>query len=355
MTQTIRSPWSLLLAFLVTAAAVSAGPLPPLPAQGEVQIPAQAVGDSTGRTITVHLRYPEGRLDKIKPTTGLMLSLHNWGGKGFGGAPSPEVLAKRYDVVAIGVDYFQSGDNPKDVVPYDFGVYQTCDALRALYYVFQSLGDRHIAFDKTRIYVTGGSGGGNVSLMANKFAPHTFACVVDVSGMASLTDDIAYNLPGGSGLDARYSRNTNSPAYLSPGMQELRDTGNPKHLALAAEWKNAAKVVSIHGQDDGSCLFPDKQRVIKAMQDAGFDATLHAIGKADADGVVILNSGHSIGNRTELVDRFAGSYLTATNPALCRLKGPTDFERKSVLTFPIQGGSCTVSFAKDWPELIFKK
>jgi hypothetical protein len=33
-----------------------------------------------------------------------MLSLHNWGGTGFTGAPAPETLAKRYDVVAIGVD-----------------------------------------------------------------------------------------------------------------------------------------------------------------------------------------------------------------------------------------------------------
>ena len=71
-------------------------------------------------------------------------------------------------------------------------------------------------FASGRIYATGGSGGGNVSLMANKLAPRTFACTIDLCGMKKLSDDIAYNLPGGSGLDARWSRDPKSSNYLSP-------------------------------------------------------------------------------------------------------------------------------------------
>ena len=40
-------------------------------------------------------------------------------------------------------------------------------------------------------------GGGNITLMVNKLAPRTFAAAIDMSGMARLTDDIAFNLPGG--------------------------------------------------------------------------------------------------------------------------------------------------------------
>ncbi|MFH1477170.1 MAG: DUF2920 family protein [Verrucomicrobiota bacterium] len=328
--------------------------LPSMSIQDEVLIPAQDLAEVTGRTVKVYIRYPEGRTNAVQASTGLMLSLHNWGGTGFTGAPDPEILAKRYNVVAIGVDYFQSGNQHANL-PYDFGCYQACDALRGLYYVIQSLTNRGIAFDHTRIYVTGGSGGGNVSLMANKLAPHTFACVIDLSGMASLTDDIAFNLPGGSSLNARYSRDPNSPSFLSKGMQALRDPGNPAHLALAVKWGNAAKIVVVHGKDDSSCLCTDKQRVVGAMQKAGLDVTPHYLGKQEIDGAIIRDSGHSIGNRTELVERFAGTYLTPSSPKLCRLQGPTDFERRSIMEFPTSDGICTVSYAKGWPEITFNK
>ena len=333
---------------------MTANQTPSVPTQDVVLIPAQDAGGVTGRTVRVYIHYPEGRADAVKASTGLMLSLHNWGGSGFSGAPDPDMLAKRYDVVAIGVDYFQSGNEHANL-PYDFGLYQAGDALRGLYYVFQSLTNRGIVFDHTRIYVTGGSGGGNVSLMANKLAPHTFACVIDISGMASLTDDIAFNLPGGSSLNARYSKVPIPPSFLSKSMQELRDLGNPTHLALAAKWKNSAKIVVIHGQDDDACLCVDKQRAVGAMQQAGLDVTPHYIGKQDIDGAIIMDSGHAIGNRTELLERFAGTYLAPSSSKLCRLQGPTDFERQTILEFPTSDGICRISYAKGWPEITLNK
>jgi predicted esterase len=339
-----------LLAAVFAPAAVGSSPALP-ETSGTVAIPAQDAAGVRDRTVLVHIRYPSGRLAGVRPTTGLMLSLHNWGGQGFSGAPDPVKLVERYDVVAIGVDYLQSGDKPTDPLPYDCGCFQACDALRALFHVFQGLSDVGVAFDRTRIYTTGGSGGGNVSLMAAKFAPHTFACVVDVSGMASLTDDIAFGLPGGAGLNARYSRNPASPSFLSPGMQELRDPGNPVHLMPPKASRNVATIVSIHGRDDAACPWDDKDRVVAAMRRAKWDATLHTIAKQDVDGGVIRDSGHGIGDRTELVEKFAGRYLKPGSPDLRRLKGPTDFERRSVLRFPTSDGVVVVSFAAGWPEL----
>src|SRR5204863_409622 len=133
---------------------------------------------------------PGGELRQVKPTTGLMLSLHNWGGRGFAGTADAKSLAERFNVVAVGVDYLQSGDNASNDIPepYDFGYLQALDALRALHFVFDGLQSRGIAFAKGRIFATGGSGGGNVTLMVNKLAPRTFACVIDLCGMARLTD-----------------------------------------------------------------------------------------------------------------------------------------------------------------------
>lgn len=60
-----------------------------------------------------------------------MLSLHNWGGVGFVGAPDPAALVDAMDLVVIGVDYLQSGpDEALQGLPYDFGYLQALDALR---------------------------------------------------------------------------------------------------------------------------------------------------------------------------------------------------------------------------------
>ena len=341
----------------------NAAPVTKLPdANGSVVIQVQDDPSKPARPLTIHLRYPAkpkgaGTIANVSATTGLMLDLHNWGGVTFEGAPSPDKLANTFDVIAIGVQYYQSGDkdDPKDPVPYDFGYLQTMDALRALHFVYQSLIDTHHPFDHTRIYGTGGSGGGNVIQMCNKFAPRTFACIVDLSGMASLTDDIAFNLPGGANLNARYSRDKSSPAYLAPGMQEIRDLGNPAHLAQAAKLGNHCKVVVIHGEDDPSCLASDKRRVVEAMRAAGLDVESHFIAKGDADGKLIKNSAHSIGNRTELLMHFAGDYLSPASGKMCRLNGPSDFERREVISYPTTGGEHLISFRNGGPTLAFNK
>ncbi|HOZ47620.1 MAG TPA: hypothetical protein PK468_13505, partial [Candidatus Hydrogenedentes bacterium] len=196
-------------------------PWPALPeADGEVMISAQEWPFEPGpREVKVYLRYPGGRIENVTGVTGLMLTLHNWGGTGYVGTADPERVTERYNVIAIGVDYLQSGpyeDEDRAKAPYDFGYLQALDALRALYYVGHALDAKAIGYARGRIYCTGGSGGGNVTLMANKLAPRTFACAVDMCGMAKLADDIAYGIPGRTRLNAGYSRDAASAAYLAP-------------------------------------------------------------------------------------------------------------------------------------------
>ena len=72
--------------------------------------------------------------------------------------------------------------------------------------------------------------------MANKLAPRTFAAIVDMCGMAKLSDDIAFGIEGGSSLNAGYSQDPESPEYLTPDAQALRDLGNPTHLKQMVDW-----------------------------------------------------------------------------------------------------------------------
>ncbi len=183
-----------------------------------VTLPAQEWPHKPGpRTITASVHYPDGTLASVDRATGLMLTLHNWGGTNCAGTANPDALAKRLNVVAICVNYLQSGRQASidDPEPYDFGYLQGLDALRALWFVFDGLQQRELRFDSRRIFATGGSGGGNVTQMVNKLAPRTFTCIVDMCGMAKLSDDIAFNLPAGSGLNARWRRDPDSLNWLS--------------------------------------------------------------------------------------------------------------------------------------------
>ncbi len=337
---------------LLTCVIARASDMPVLPEKsGQVTLSVQDDPAKPARELTVYIRYPKGARASISEQTGLMLILHNWGGRGFSGAPYSDALAADYNMVLIGVDYFQSGDDPKDPTPYDFGYLQAMDALRGLYCVYAGLDHLKIPFDHRRIYGGGGSGGGNVIQMANKFAPRTFACIVDLSGMASLTDDIAFNMPGGSGLNARYSRDPASPAYLAPHMQEIRDLGNPAHLTTMAQVGNRCKTVVIHGENDGSCLAADKRRMVNNMREAGLAVDAHFISAKDVDGKLILNSGHSLGNRHALLRHFAGAYLVLEGENACKLAAPNDFEKAECITYAVTGGKYTIDFTKGWPVI----
>lgn len=339
--------------FTVPCLAEETKPAPKLPEiSGKVEIVVRDGPDKPARNLAVHLVYGKNRLSTVTAKTGLMLSLHNWGGTIWDNTPNPNHLAEHYDLLVIGVTYYQSGDKDTDPEPYDYSYLQTMDVLRALHYVYRALQKEGHPFDATRIYGTGGSGGGHVTQMASKFAPSTFACIIDLSGMASLNDDMAFHLPGGSPANARYSRDPASPAYLSLDMQEIRDLGHPAHLALQAK-AGRPKVVVIHGEDDPVCLASDKHRVTNAMRTAGLDVDPHFITKAEIDGQVIMNSGHQIGDRTRLLTHFAGKYLSPDSDQVCRLTKPNDFDRRGVIAYPTSGGVHTISYAGEVPTLTF--
>jgi predicted esterase len=325
---------------------------PALPARsGSVLIPVQEWTFQPGpRSVVVHLRYPGSELGHVKPTTGLMLSLHNWGGTAFVGTADPDWLAREFEVVAIGVDYLQSGavaalEGP----PYDFGYLQALDCLRALHYVITALERRGVAFDSKRLYATGGSGGGNVALMANKLAPRTFAGVIDLCGMKRLSDDLAFDLPGGSPLNARYRRDPASPYYLPPDRQELHFLGHPGHLRVMRTLGGTAKVISVHGQDDTVCPFADAREFAANARAAGLDLETWHLNAELLDGKVFTDTGHALGDRSLIVGRVAGHYLRPGAPAALRRAGPTDFERREVIRYPTVKGAYALDYREGFP------
>lgn len=322
------------------------------PTNDQVFIPAQSWPQQPGpRLVRTSVYYPNGKLENVGQQTGIMLTLHNWGGEDCAGTANPQALANRLDVVAICVNYLQSGRKAsvEDPEPYDFGYLQALDALRALAFVRDGLKLREIAYDDSRLFCTGGSGGGNVTQMANKLAPRTFACVIDMCGMKKLSDDIAFNRPGGSGLNARWSQDVNSRNFLSSDEQEIRFVGNPQHLATMKSLEPTSKIIVVHGVDDTTCPFTDAQEMVANMQAAKLDVEPHFIAKDDLDGAVFTSSGHALGNRTEIVFRVAEKYLAADTTHSLRRNGPSDFDRREDVRYETSNGAFVISYETGIP------
>ncbi len=355
---TTRAYRLLFVFVLASSVAVAQGAeWPVLPkADGTTMIPAQdSPYHPTPRQVKVYITYPGGSVEHVKPTTGLMLSIHNWGGTGARGTASPKYLVKNYDVVAINVDYLQSGKYDRSV-PYDFGYLQALDALRALWFVCNGLEKAGKAFHRGRIYSTGGSGGGNVTLMVNKLAPRTFACIIDCSGMARLTDDIAFGLDGGSRLDAGYKRDPSHPHHLTKDAQLLRFVGYPPHLRKMKALGNACKIIISHGSSDHVCPIEDAREMAANMKEAGLDVEAHFITKADIDGKVIQNTGHGVGNRTLIVDKWAGKYLRPDSPQAAVREGKCDFAlRDEKVRYAGPNGAYVISYKAGYPVGRFEK
>jgi len=322
---------------------------PALPEKnGPVELAAQEWPLRPGpRSVRVLVHYPKGTLESVNETTGLMLTLHNWGGTDCVGTADPKQLAARYNVVALCVNYLQSGkaDSIDGPEAYDFGYLQALDALRALHWLESGLTKRGKPFQPRRTYCTGGSGGGNVSLMANKLAPRTFACVVDLCGMKKLSDDIAFNQPGGSDLNARFSRDPKHANFLTLDHQELRFVGNPDHIAEMKRMQCEAKIISVHGVDDVTCPFADAEELAFWMKRAKLDFVPHWIAKKDLDGKVFTSSGHALGNRTEIVESVARPYLIDGG----RVGAKSDFQRKEEIRYRTTNGVFVISYAEGYP------
>lgn len=317
-----------------------------------VTIPAQEWPQHPGpRTVGVSVHYPGGKLENVNARTGLMLSLHNWGGSGCIGTANPVELAERFNVVCLCVDYLQSGPKASimDPEPYDFGYLQALDALRSLAWLERSFTEQQIPFAHGRIYATGGSGGGNVTLMVNKLAPRTFACCIDLCGMAKLSDDIAFNLPGGSDLNARYVKDVKHPYYLSPDHQELRFVGHPEHLKTMKELRNVCRMLVVHGVDDHTCPIEDAREMAANMQTAGLLVEPKWVSKTDLDGKVFSSSGHSLGNRTLIVQSLADKYLRPDGPQAAVRSGPSDFQLKEDVVFKTANGRFVISYRAGYP------
>ena len=283
----------------------------------------------------------------ITANTGLMLVLHNWGGV-YNSAEYVKwckTFADRFNVIAMSVNYLQSGPGSWSAdKPYDHGYLQAMDCIRALYTVYKQLKDKGITFNEHRVYSMGGSGGGNVTEMVMKLAPHTFACGVDICGMPGLIDAIAYGTGEGTSLNAGYGKDPAKPNYLTPDMQQIRDFGNLDHCKLLRAANPGLKIVIVHGLTDPTCPPIPKIEQYANMLRAGLSVDGHFLTEADVDGTAVTTTGHPVGNREQVVIKYADEYMKEDGKLKKATAGPSDFTRVGTFEYPTTGGKFVIDF-----------
>ena len=133
-----RFAWLLTIVFVTPVAAAAEPHWPPLPEQdGAAEIPAQEWPLRPGpRTVRVQVHYPGGRSPASAPAPARCSRCTTGAAPDCVGTADPRELAAKLDVVALCVNYLQSGkaDSIDGPEPYDFGYLQALDALRALHW-----------------------------------------------------------------------------------------------------------------------------------------------------------------------------------------------------------------------------
>jgi predicted peptidase len=227
------------------------------------------------------------------------------------------------------------------------------DVIGALYTVRGQIKAQGLEFNENRIYSMGGSGGGNVTQMAMKLAPHTFACGVDICGMPGLIDAIAFGTGDGTNLNAGYSRDPQSPAFLTKDMQEIRDFGNPLHCRILHAANPKLKIVIVHGAGDKTCPLLPKITQYRNMLESGISVDAHFITEFDVDGSIIKDTGHAVGNREQVVVKFADVYMKENGAFAKSLSAPNDFSRKGKVEYPTSNGKYIIDYSS-YPNISFE-
>ncbi len=93
-------------------------------------------------------------------------------------------------------------------------------------------------------------------------------------------------------------------------------------------------------------------RIAANMVEAGFAPVMHFLTEDDVDGSIVTDTGHPIGNRPEVIAKFAGPYLDTRSSKIRRLAAPGNFETRNTIVYPVTGGRYEISF-QNTPTLQF--
>lgn len=229
----------------------------------------------------------------------------------------------------------------------NFGVLPALDHLQVAARIITEYG-----IDRRRIFAIGTSYGGYLALLLTKLAPNTFRFVVDNCGFSGL-DNVIYGATTWPGpvrvlivSPEAFSLNPDSPAYLSPERQAIRELATPEHYQLPS----ATFAYSYHGVVDDIASPEAKKALSDLLQQKGRHHNLRLIGPADLDGRLFKVPGHGLqASMRGLFQLSMDRWLTdaAHTPAAAE----TDFDLGTVNTLACAGSDYVFEFGRDGARL----
>jgi hypothetical protein len=234
---------------------------------------------------------------------------------------------------------------------YDFGLIQAMDCLWAI----RVLKGEYPGLRWDRLAASGLSHGGYLSTMCAKFAPNTFALIVNAYGWTGpylpwmikgrMPFAICVNgLYGSLFLENYWSEDPASPYFLSPDRIAIRDLGDAGQLD---QWKTqrdetGTNLVFTHQVDDEMHPRAAKERMLETMRSLGFEFEYHARNDP-AKGIDYrsLSQGEKTSAKGVIYD-----FVTEDRLAKARVT-KDDFERHSKIEYRCAKTRYVVDYADD--------
>lgn len=246
--------------------------------------------------------------------------------------------------------------------PFDFGFIQAVDCLAALKNFFDLASSMKIPLNPRRSFLYGVSMGGFIAQMCNKLAPSTFSVLGDIAGFVNISREritnglcmvnfgkVRFNVNYGN----YYSADENSPAFYDEGMFEIRNLLNADHLALMNRIGADQNIVMLHGIDDHVVPVTQKSLLFHNMLQAGHHCEFFLFYNEHVDGCLITETGHTIGDRPRLFEKYVGHYIDESSPHSKFTSYPNDFVQKNTLVYPVSNGKYVMDYGGDFPVICF--
>ncbi len=121
--------------------------------------------------------------------------------------------------------------------------------------------------------------------------------------------------------------------------------GNPKHLRFLKDLGCTTRFIISHGVSDSICPATDAREMVENLKAAGLPTDAHFIEKEDLDGKTFTDTGHSVGDRTLILQHFCDPYLLPHSEHSLRRESLNDFDLKDdKVIFEVTGGEFVVDY-----------
>ena len=71
------------------------------------------------------------------------------------------------------------------------------------------------------------------------------------------------------------------------------------------------------------------------------------------DGIVLMGTGHALGDRAYIIAKYGQRYIAEKGEHV-KLVEKDDFERRSVINYPVTGGSYIIDYSNGVPRVRFQ-